>query len=76
MINKFFYKARNAMAWQQDLKDSGYQSSILINDEQELFYVYVFHSEIFYEVYRQHKELVLDPVFKESWVFKVNMIKY
>lgn len=76
VINKLFSIPKNAIAWQNQLRDSGYASEILIDDQQELYYVYVFHTENFYDAYMQHKTLLNKSLFKDNWVFKVNMTEY
>ncbi|WGD35791.1 hypothetical protein [Olleya sp. YS] len=76
VINKFFSEAKNAIAWQNQLKNLGFNSDILIDDNKELYYVYVFHTENFYDAYMQHKTLIVKEPFKENWVFKVNMTEY
>ncbi|WP_397364175.1 hypothetical protein [Olleya sp. R77988] len=76
VINKFFSEAKNAIAWQNQLKEQGYESNILIDEDKELFYVYVFHTENYYDAYMQHKTLIVKDPFKENWVFKVNMLSY
>ena len=76
VINKLFSVPKNAITWQNQLRDSGYASEILIDDQQELYYVYVFHTENFYDAYMQHKTLLAKSLFKDNWVFKVNMTEY
>ncbi|WP_272023242.1 hypothetical protein [Olleya namhaensis] len=76
VINKLFSIPKNAIAWQNHLRDSGYASEILNDDQQELYYVYVFHTENFYDAYMQHKILLNKSLFKDNWVFKVNMTEY
>ena len=76
VINKFFSKPQNAINWQKYLKEKGYDSQILIDETEQLFYVYVFHTQNFYDAYMQHKTLLNNALFSQNWVFKVNMIDY
>ncbi|MEQ3663724.1 MULTISPECIES: hypothetical protein [unclassified Olleya] len=76
VINKFFSKPQNAITWQKYLKEKGYDSQILIDETEQLFYVYVFHTQNFYDAYMQHKTLLNNALFSQNWVFKVNMIDY
>jgi hypothetical protein len=76
VINKFFSKPQNAINWQKYLKEKGYDSQILIDETEKLFYVYVFHTQNFYDAYMQHKTLLNNALFSQNWVFKVNMIDY
>ncbi|MGB6267705.1 MAG: hypothetical protein WBF67_01735 [Olleya sp.] len=76
VINKFFSEAKNAITWQNELKEQGYESNILMDNEKQLFYVYVLHTENFYDAYMQHKTLIVKDPFKQNWVFKVNMTEY
>ncbi|MEL0644355.1 hypothetical protein V6251_08170 [Olleya sp. Ti.3.14] len=76
VINKFFSESQNAINWQKYLKEKGYDSQILIDETEQLFYVYVFHTQNFYDAYMQHKTLLNNALFNQNWVFKVNMIDY
>lgn len=76
VINKFFSESQNAINWQKYLKEKGYDSQILIDETEQLFYVYVFHTQNFYDAYMQHKTLLNNALFSQNWVFKVNMIDY
>lgn len=76
VVNKLFSEAKNAVNWQKHLKEKGYDSQILIDESKQLFYVYVFQTENFYDAYMQHKTLLSHPLFKQNWVFKVNMEEY
>ena len=76
VVNKLFSEAKNAVNWQKHLKEKGYDSQILIDESKQLFYVYVFQTENFYDAYMQHKTLFSHPLFKQNWVFKVNMEEY
>lgn len=76
VINKFFSESQNAINWQKYLKEKGYDSQILIDETEQLFYVYVFHTQNFYDAYMQHKTLLKNALFSQNWVFKVNMIDY
>ncbi|MBD3890612.1 hypothetical protein [Olleya marilimosa] len=76
VVNKLFSEVKNAVNWQKHLKEKGYDSQILIDESKQLFYVYVFQTENFYDAYMQHKTLLSHPLFKQNWVFKVNMEEY
>ena len=73
VINKFFSNPLNAVAWNKSLQDKGYSSKILVDEDKKLYYVYVFHTTNFYDAFMHHKTLVTKTLFKENWVFKINM---
>ncbi len=76
VVNKFFSEPKNAINWQNQLKEQGFESEILIDEKRNLFYVYVFKTQNFYDAYMQHKTLIVNDPFKQNWVFKVNMTNY
>ena len=76
VITKFFSSPENAFNWQKDLKTKGYNSNFLIDESNKLYYVYIFHTENFYDAYMQHKTLLQEDLFKDNWVFKVNMTDF
>ena len=76
VITKFFSSPQNAFNWQKDLKEKGYNSDFLIDEKNKLYYVYIFHTENFYDAYMQHKSFLEQNLFKDNWVFKVNMTDF
>lgn len=76
VITKFFSSPQNAFNWQKDLKEKGYNSDFLIDEKNKLYYVYIFHTENFYDAYMQHKSFLEEDIFKDNWVFKVNMTDF
>lgn len=75
VINKVFQEIENAKAWQNKLKEKGFDSNILVDNVKGWNYVYVFKTLNFYDAFMQHKTLLINPLFEENWVFKVNMEK-
>lgn len=76
VITKFFSSPENAFNWQKDLKEKGIRSDFLIDENNKLYYVYIFHTENFYDAYMQHKSFLEEDIFKDNWVFKVNMTDF
>lgn len=73
VITKFFSSPENAFNWKKELKEKGIKSDFLIDENNKLYYVYIFHTENFYDAYMQHKSFIKEAIFKDNWVFKVNM---
>lgn len=76
VITKFFSSPENAFNWQKNLKEKGIRSDFLIDENNKLYYVYIFHTENFYDAYMQHKSFLEEDIFKDNWVFKVNMTDF
>ena len=76
VITKFFSSPENAFKWQEHLKTKGYETKFLIDESKKLYYVYLLHTENFYDAYMQHKTLLEQSMFKDNWVFKVNMTDF
>ncbi|MBT8278678.1 MAG: hypothetical protein KJO41_06715 [Bacteroidia bacterium] len=73
LITNVFSRSSNAVKWEEFLKTKGYTPTTFMNPKNRWHYVSVYNNESLHEVYKKHQELENLEIFKDIWVYKINM---
>jgi hypothetical protein len=75
IIASLVYDLDNAVKKQKELLEKGLNSKIFKDTSQEKYYIYLFNSENFYDVFMLRKAFIKSPFLKEVWILNLNMEK-
>ncbi|WP_156133135.1 hypothetical protein [Lacinutrix sp. Hel_I_90] len=75
IIASLVYDLDNAVKNQKELLEKGLNSKIFKDTSQEKYYIYLFNSENFYDVFMLRKAFIKSPFLKEVWILNLNMEK-
>jgi len=74
-IASLLYNLDQALVYQSKLKNKGVNSKIFKDISQGKFYVYLFNSENFYDVFMLRKAFIKSEFLKQVWVLNINIEK-
>ena len=75
IIASLLYDLDFALEYQQELQDKGVNSKIFKDISQSKFYVYLFNSENFYDVFMLRKAFIKSPFLEQVWILNINLEK-
>ncbi|WP_452225450.1 hypothetical protein [Lacinutrix chionoecetis] len=75
VIAGLLYDLDHALEYQNELKDQGVNSKIFKDISQEKYYVYLFNSENFYDVFMLRKAFIKSEFLEQVWILNINIEK-
>jgi len=75
IISSLVYDLDDAVEHQNELADNGVNSKILKDSAQEKYYVYLFNSENFYDVFMLRKAFIKSQFLEQVWILNINIEK-
>lgn len=75
IIASLVYDLDSAVKRQNKLLEKGVHSKIFIDHTQEKYYIYLFNSENFYDIFMLRKAFIKNPFLEDVWILNVNIEK-
>ena len=75
IIAGLLYDLDNAIQYQNELQDNGVNSKLFKDISQDKYYVYLYNSENFYDVFMLKKAFIKSKFLEQVWVLNINVEK-
>ncbi|AUC82971.1 hypothetical protein [Lacinutrix sp. Bg11-31] len=75
VIAGLLYDLDYAISYQEELKDQGVNSKLFKDVSQGKYYIYLYNSENFYDVFMLRKAFIKSIFLKQVWILNINIEK-